>query len=79
MNSPYRLEVSSPGIERKLRKPEHFQGAVGEKVKLKVPGEDRLRGLLRSADDKGVTVETKHGDEHYDYSEIKTAKTYFEW
>jgi ribosome maturation factor RimP len=79
MNSPYRLEVSSPGIERKLRKPEHFQGAVGEKVKLKVPGEDRLRGLLKSADDKGVTVETKHGDEHYDYSEIKTAKTYFEW
>jgi len=79
MNSPYRLEVSSPGIERKLRKPEHFQGAIGEKVKLKVPGQDRLKGILKSVDEKGVVVETKHGDEHYDYSEIKTAKTYFEW
>jgi len=79
MNSPYRLEVSSPGIERKLRKPEHFRGAIGERVKLKVPGQDRLRGLLKSADSQGVTVETKHGDEVYPYSEIKTAKTYFDW
>ena len=79
MNAPYRLEVSSPGIERKLRNPDHFRGALGEKVKLKVPGEDRLRGVLKSADDKSVTIETKYGDEHYDYSEIKAAKTYFEW
>ncbi len=79
MSSPYRLEVSSPGIERKLRKPAHFQGAIGEKVKLKVPGQDRLKGILKSADDKGVTVETKHGDESYPYRDIKTAKTYFDW
>jgi len=79
MSSPYRLEVGSPGIERKLRKPEHFQGAIGEKVKLKVPGQDRLKGLLKSADGQGIVVETKHGDEHYPYSEIKTAKTYFDW
>ena len=79
MSSPYRLEVSSPGIERKLRKPAHFQGAIGEKVKLKVPGQDRLKGILKSADDKGVTVETKHGDESYPYRDIKAAKTYFDW
>ena len=79
MSSPYRLEVSSPGIERRLRKPTHFQGAVGENVKLKVPGEDRLKGILKSADDKGITVETKHGDESYAYQDIRTAKTYFDW
>ena len=79
ISSAYRLEVSSPGIERKLRKPEHFKSAVGEKVKLKVPGQDRRKGTLKSADEHGVTIETKHGEEQYDYSEIKTAKTYFDW
>ncbi|MEA3492404.1 MAG: ribosome maturation factor RimP [Campylobacterota bacterium] len=79
MNSPYRLEVSSPGIERKLRNPSHFQSAIGEKVKLRVPGQDRLKGTLKSADEKGVTVETKHGEESYAYGEIGTAKTYFDW
>lgn len=79
MSSPYRLEVGSPGIERRLRKPEHFQGAIGESVKLKVPGQDRLRGILKSADSQGIVIESKYGDEAYPYSEIKTAKTYFDW
>ena len=79
MNAPYRLEVSSPGIERKLKRAEHFQGAVGERIKLKLPGQERLKGMLKSADEKGIVIETNHGDESYDYSEIKTARTYFEW
>jgi ribosome maturation factor RimP len=29
------LEVSSPGINRRLRRPEHFTGAVGERIKVK--------------------------------------------
>ena len=79
MSGKYFLEVSSPGIERPLAKPRHFQQAVGEKVRLKVPGQDRLRGTLLSADNKGVTVETKYGEETYPYGEIVKAKTYFEW
>jgi len=75
----YRLEVSSPGIERKLRKLAHFQNAIGEKVKLKVPGQDRLKGILKSANSDGITVETKHGDESYSYGEIAKAKTYYDW
>ena len=59
MNGQYRLEVSSPGIERKLTKPVHFQNAIGEKVKLKLGSGDKLKGLLKSADDKGIVVETK--------------------
>jgi len=79
MSGKYFLEVSSPGIERKLTKPRHFQQAIGEKVRLKVPGQDRLRGTLVSADDQGIVVETKHGEEAYTYGEIAKAKTYFEW
>jgi ribosome maturation factor RimP len=46
----YSLEVSSPGLERPLRTPAHFAGALGETVTVKtVPGHDgprRLRGEL---------------------------------
>ncbi len=79
MNGQYRLEVSSPGIERKLTKPVHFQNAIGEKIKLKLGGGDKLKGLLKSADDKGIVVETKQGDESFSYGELNTCKTYFDW
>ena len=79
MNGQYRLEVSSPGIERKLVKPVHFQNAVGEKVKIKLGGGEKLKGLLKSADDKGIVVETKAGEESYSYDALNTCKTYFEW
>ena len=79
MSEAYRLEVSSPGIERKLVKPVHFINAIGEKVKLKLGGGDKLKGLLKSADDKGIVIETKQGDETFAYGELNTSKTYFDW
>jgi len=79
MSQAYRLEVSSPGIERKLSKPVHFKNAIGEKVKLKLSGGDKLKGLLKSADNNGIVVETKSGDESYTYGELNTCKTYFDW
>ncbi len=57
----YRLEVSSPGLDRKLRKVEHFQRFIDEvvKVKLRFPleGRRRFRGKLLSADDENIVVE----------------------
>ena len=79
MSQGYRLEVSSPGIERKLSKPVHFKNAIGEKVKLKLSGADKLKGVLKSADNDGIVVETKAGDESYTYGELNTCKTYFDW
>ncbi len=79
MNSHYRLEVSSPGIERKLVKPTHFQHAIGEKVKLKIPNQERVKGTLKQADTTSITVQTKHGEESFLYNDISTAKTYIEW
>lgn len=79
MSQKYRLEVSSPGIERKLTKPVHFKNAIGEKVKLKIAGAEKLKGILKSADNNGIIVETKEGDESFEYGAIGTAKTYFEW
>ncbi|WP_294951998.1 ribosome maturation factor RimP [Sulfurovum sp.] len=79
MNGHYRLEVSSPGIERKLTKPVHFKNAIGEKVKVKLLGGDKLKGVLKEADEKGITVETKQGEETFAYGDLGTVKTYFEW
>ena len=79
LSGQYRLEVSSPGIERKLTKPSHFKNAIGEKVKVKILGGEKLKGELKSADDEGITVTTKDADETYRYDELGTVKTYFEW
>ena len=79
MSERYRLEVSSPGIERKLSKPEHFKNAIGEKVKLKLVSSDKLKGELKSADNKGIVIVTKAGEESYLYGDLNTCKTYFDW
>ena len=79
MSGKYRLEVSSPGIERKLTRPVHFKNAIGEKVKLKIPGADKVKGVLQSADDEGIVVETKEGEERFSYGQLGTVKTYFDW
>ena len=63
----YRLEVSSPGLDRKLRKVEHFQRFIDEtvKVKLRFPleGRRRFHGKLLSADDENIVVEVD-GESH---------------
>jgi ribosome maturation factor RimP len=83
----YTLEVSTPGLERPLRTPAHFAGAVGSKVTLKIharPGDEkaerRVVGTLATADDDGVTVTTESGgDRRIAYDEIDKARTVFEW
>jgi len=49
MGGKYILEVSSPGLERKLTKPQHFKHAIGEKIKFKVIGVDKGKGTLIAA------------------------------
>jgi ribosome maturation factor RimP len=79
MSQAYRLEISSPGIERKLVKPVHFKNALGEKVKLKLGAGDKVKGTLISADNDGIVVETKQGEEGFTYGKLNTCKTYFDW
>jgi ribosome maturation factor RimP len=53
----YSVDVSSPGIERPLRKPEHFAGAVGHRVKLRTLARRQLKGELVAADASHVQVD----------------------
>ncbi|HEC09764.1 MAG TPA: ribosome maturation factor RimP [Acidimicrobiales bacterium] len=80
----YILEVSSPGLERPLNRPDHFAGAVGEKITLKtLPGPEgriRFRGVLRSADEDSVRVDDPdRGEVSVPYDQIDSARTVFEW
>jgi ribosome maturation factor RimP len=75
----YTLEVSSPGLERPLRTPAHFQRFVGSDVAVKtkpdVEGERRVEGLLESADDHGFVVAGRR----LSYGEVEKARTVFVW
>jgi len=80
MSGNYFLEVSSPGIERKLSKPAHFKASIGEKVKTKIFGEGKLKGTLVAATDKSFTLEDNKGEQkEYNYTDAGTTKTYYEW
>ena len=79
MNGEYVLEVSSPGIERKLKKKEHFICSVGEKVKVKDFSTDVFKGTLIAADEDKIVIQTEFGEEELTYDNILSAATYFEW
>ena len=63
----YNLEVSSPGLDRKLTKVEHFQRFEGETVKVQmrfpIEGRRRFRGTLVSSNDENIVVEVD-GESH---------------
>ena len=79
MGGEYVLEVSSPGIERKLRRKEHFLASVGEKVKIKNFAMDVFKGELIFADNEKIIVKTEFGDDEITYDNILAAATYYEW
>src|SRR5436190_14166871 len=58
----YTIDVSSPGLERPLRKRQHFAGAVGRRVRLKTASRAKVRGEVFSADDQIVRVGAEGGD-----------------
>jgi ribosome maturation factor RimP len=76
----YVVEVSSPGVFRRLRRPEHFQRYVGEWVKLTVlrgssTDTRQRRGRLVAVDESGVTLELSPGEtERIAFTAVKHAR-----
>jgi ribosome maturation factor RimP len=58
----YGIEVSSPGLDRPLRRQEHFAAAQGHRVKLRTTGR-KLRGEVLAAGEQSVTVAASDGAE----------------
>jgi ribosome maturation factor RimP len=80
----YNLEVSSPGVERRLLKPEHFARFAGQKIRLALrePIENRRRweGIVRGVEDGVIVVETDGGAMlRLGMQQIDKASLKFEW
>jgi ribosome maturation factor RimP len=60
------LEVSSPGADRPLTKPEHFRRFMGRRVRVRtreaIEGQRSFTGTLTAADEGGVRIEASEGE-----------------
>lgn len=82
LDDPYQLEVSSPGLERRLRRPAHYAKSLGREVVLKVAdGESKatVRGVITEAGADSFTVESDGERRVLQYDEVVSANTVFRW
>jgi ribosome maturation factor RimP len=83
----YTLEVTSPGVERSLRTPAHFQREVGKTVSVRLANVEaeqrRLEGVLVGADERTATIRVDEDGEPVDHvvdiDRIDRARTVFVW
>jgi len=79
VSGEYRLEVGSPGIERKLTTLPQFKKSIGENLSLLLNEKDKIRGTLLKVEGDTLFLEDSDGIKEIDFHTIKKAKTYFEW
>jgi ribosome maturation factor RimP len=74
----YVLEVSSPGLDRKLTKPAHYRRYVGDdiRVQLRFPidGRRKFRGKLRAANEETIEIEVDGQSHKLPLATIDTAR-----
>jgi ribosome maturation factor RimP len=80
----YTLEVSSPGVERKLTKPADFQRFAGQKAKIvladAIENQKHWEGTIRSLDGNVVTLEPSEGKlVQIPLDRVRKANLKFEW
>ncbi|HWB88738.1 MAG TPA: ribosome maturation factor RimP [Acidimicrobiia bacterium] len=82
LQDSYQLEVSSPGLERKLRRPSHFSKSIGREVVVKTAAagaKTTHRGTLSGAGERSFTVESEEGPVTVAYDDVASAKTVYRW
>jgi len=79
MSGVYNLEVSSPGIERKLKTLDHYKASIGENIKVKDIATETYKGELLSVEDGNIAIKTEFGEEVISFDSVLSGSTYFEW
>ena len=83
MPGRYRLEVSSPGLDRILARQKDFEAARGQEVKIQtkrpLDGRRRFRGVLISFEDNRVRIAVDGGETEIPFEEIKKAHTVYQF
>ena len=77
----YRLQVSSPGVERKLSKPRHYSRFVGHKVVVKlfaphdpVSGRKKFTGILAKFEDNRLSIKTEDEEYSFDLKQVSACR-----
>ncbi len=79
LEGPYQLEVTSPGLERKLTRPSHFAKSVGREVVVKT-NDATVRGVLTEAGESDFAIKGEADQiEAVSYDQVVSARTVFRW
>lgn len=73
----YTLEISSPGVDRPLKKPQHFQHFCHERIELIThaqEGRKKWTGILQEADEDGFSMEVDNEFVKFSYNDVKKAR-----
>ncbi|MBE6574442.1 MAG: ribosome maturation factor RimP [Ruminococcaceae bacterium] len=79
----YRLEVSSPGLEREIRTDMHFAACIGEKIVVKLftklDGKKEYIGILKSYENKTIVLDTDEGEKSIERKLASKVRTVFDF
>lgn len=79
----YFLEVSSSGLEKKLRKKEHFEKQIGNTIEVnlyaKIDDTKNLQGILKEYNDEFLVLQVNENDIKINFEQIANAKSVFDW
>lgn len=79
----YYLEVSSPGLERVLKKEEHFLSQIGKRVNINLfkPFEKKkeFQGILKEYNNSSIVIETEENNIEFNLKDIALVKTVFDF
>ncbi|MBU0720796.1 ribosome maturation factor [bacterium] len=79
VSGDYRLEVGSPGIERKISTIRQFQLCIGENVSLLLKDKQKIKGLLTKVEGSKIFLELDKEEIVVEFNDITKSRTYFEW
>ncbi len=79
----YTLEVSSPGVNRLLKRPEHFSRFLGKKIRVRtrdrIEGRKTFLGLLKEATQDGIVVSQEKAEIYIPHGMIEKANYEHDW
>lgn len=83
-NGAYILQVSSPGLNRRIARPRDFLRHLGKQAKIRLglaleDGRKNFTGLLTAADESGFELETDIGVQRFEYNQLARANLVFDF
>jgi len=78
-DTPYTLEVTTPGVDRPLREPHHWRKNIGRLVKVELNPSGNVTGRIKAVNDERVAIETNGNSVEIEFSQVKRAQVEIEF